>query len=289
MKDNKNLFENLKPNMHRLFHVPLLGLLLVLSSCGKKEKLETEAPEAPKKVKMDWDGGGIADLPGGIYRSSAESRVNWQPWSRASLKKAEGTSRLVLAFVVSPNYPSCGLMMDELENSAQFVQEVNENYVPVLIDGNISREMVLLAARLCGEVRAPLEFPVAIWITPKGAPVAWLPISSRSLPEAGGVFLQSHTMVSRMWREASDYVEKNSEIDQANRATRIQEQMAAVKVSEDVSRDAQRALRQAISFYDPYSRTLDQAGGVFPTGALDLFSQAASTEALPRDIRVQAA
>jgi uncharacterized protein YyaL (SSP411 family) len=46
-----------------------------------------------------------------------------------------------------------------------------------------------------------------------------------------------------------------------------------------------RALRQLTSLYDPLSRTFDEAGGLFPSGALDLLAMGAVMENLPEDLR----
>ena len=51
--------------------------------------------------------------------------------------------------------------------------------------------------------------------------------------------------------------------------------------------DVLRSLRQLTSFYDPYSRSFDEAGGLFPAGAIDLLSTAAIHPGLPAETRAR--
>ena len=46
-------------------------------------------------------------------------------------------------------------------------------------------------------------------------------------------------------------------------------------MSEQPAVDVVRSLRQLASLYDSYSRSFDEAGGLFPAGALELLSTAA--------------
>ena len=99
----------------------------------------------------------------------------------------------------------------------------------------------------------------------------------------GGVvelFNQSHTMVSQMWRMMNDaekpsYVLKNSALDNANRRNAPEERKVSNVISEQPAVDVVRSIRQLASLYDPYSRSFDEAGGLFPSGALELLATAA--------------
>ena len=45
--------------------------------------------------------------------------------------------------------------------------------------------------------------------------------------------------------------------------------------------------RQLASFYDPYSRSFDEAGGLFPSGAIDLLATAAIHPGVPAETRTR--
>ena len=52
------------------------------------------------------------------------------------------------------------------------------HYVPVLIDGDASREIGLLTADLCAEINAACSCRLFVWMTPEGNPVAWIPVAT---------------------------------------------------------------------------------------------------------------
>jgi uncharacterized protein YyaL (SSP411 family) len=94
-------------------------------------------------------------------------------------------------------------------------------------------------------------------------------------------------MVTGMWASDSGYVVKNSTQDNANRRTRIGQRKNANVMSQQPAEDVVLSLRQLASFYDPYSRSFDEAGGLFPAGAMDLLSTAAIQPGLPADVRLR--
>ena len=62
--------------------------------------------------------------------------------------------------------------------SATVVATINDHYVPILIDGDASREIGLLTADLCAEIKRRLQLPLFVWMTYEGNPVAWIPVSA---------------------------------------------------------------------------------------------------------------
>ncbi len=58
-----------------------------------------------------------------------------------------------------------------------------------------------------------------------------------------------------------------------------------ISASAEPEEDSLRALRQLTSLYDPVSRTFDESGGLFPSGALELLSMGARMENVPEDLR----
>jgi uncharacterized protein YyaL (SSP411 family) len=58
-------------------------------------------------------------------------------------------------------------------------------------------------------------------------------------------------------------------------------------MSEQPAVDVVRSLRQLASLYDPYSRSFDEAGGLFPSSSLELLATAAARHGLPADVRAR--
>jgi uncharacterized protein YyaL (SSP411 family) len=230
---------------------------------------------------------GLGTLPGAVYRNQAGSPIHWQPWTRETMKRAKTAGRLVFVVVAMPQQPGFQSVLATLADDSDLVTAINETYVPVLVDGDAAREIGLLTADLCAEIKRGLQLPLFIWMTPDANPVAWIPVTQSGGANAAELFNQSHSMVSRMWKDDSGYVMKNSGLDNANRRQRIGERKNAKVMSQQPAEDVLRSLRQLASFYDPYSRSFDEAGGLFPAGAIDLLATAAVHPGVPAEIRAR--
>lgn len=259
------------------------GLMLGTSGCRKKKSAEKSA--SPVVLATELQSNGIGAMPGSVYKSEEESPIHWQPWTKDSLSRAKAANRLVFAVIAMPQLPGYHAVLESLAKNSDLVSVINRDYVPVLIDGDASREMGLLAADLCGEIKRGLQMPLFIWMTPDGNPVAWTPVTNSSTLKVADLFNQSHSMVSRMWADDSAYIARNSSLDNAARRERIGQRKNTKVMSEQPEVDVLRSLRQLASFYDPDSRTFDEAGGLFPSGTIDLLATAAIQPGLSADLR----
>ncbi len=266
---------------------PLVIVLACLIGCSvgcRKSQVEEEAViEVPAVVATELESNALGQFPGAVYRSQSGSAIHWQPWTRETLERAEAAQRLVLAVVAMPQQPGFQSVLGALDADPTLVSAINDNYVPVLIDGDAARDVGLLTADLCSEIKRGLQLPLFIWMTPEADPVAWIPVGEATT--VAEVFNQSHSMVARMWSEDRAYVLKNSSLDSANRRERIGERRNAKVMSEAPADDALKAIRQLNSLYDPMSRSFDEVGGLFPAGALDLLATTATQPGVPAETR----
>ncbi|RYD41995.1 MAG: DUF255 domain-containing protein, partial [Verrucomicrobiaceae bacterium] len=265
--------------------VLLMGLVLATGACRKARNQNTDLKQASSVVANELKSNGLGTLPGAVYRSQAGSPIHWQPWTKATLDRAKDANRLVFGVIAMPQQPGFQSVLESLAKDPALVSSINGTYVPVLIDGDASREVGLLTADLCAEIKRGLQLPLFIWMTPEGNPVAWIPAGKSSGANIADLFNQSHSIVSRMWVEDSDYVMKNSAMDNSRRRERIAQRKNVKVMSTQPAEDTVRGLRQLASFYDPHSRTFDEAGGLFPSGAIELLSTAAVHPGLPPEVR----
>ncbi len=266
----------------QLFFIVLLSLAAV--SCRKPPRpgggTQAEAVESQAAVPAN----ALAGVPGKLYSLVADSPVRWQPWTPEALKMAESSNRLVFGLIVMPQQPGFQEILAELDADPARVEAINRNYVPVLIDGDACREMALLTAHLCAELKQGISLPLMVWFTPAGDPVAWRGATGSSAPFRE-LFNQSHSMVEGMWKDDPDYVRENSRANNNDRRARMSRRAALTKASDQPVQDTLTGIRQLSALYDPVSRSLDQAGGLFPAGALDLLSTAAAHPGIPDEIR----
>lgn len=252
---------------------------------GRDEIKQETAEDLPQVGGSEVLENRLAGGSGELMRSQVSSPIHWQPWSAKSFELADRMDRLVLAMVVLPQQASYRSLLAEFSATPVLVDEINKNYVPVLVDGDVNRELALLSVELCGEIGRNVNFPLLIWMTEKANPVAWIPIDTQEGTSLEKIFMQSHSMILEISGENSIYIQSNSKKDQENRKIRMLSRITQREMSAEPSEDSVKALRQLISMYDPVSRTFDGVGALFPDRILDLLATAAKMEALPKPIQ----
>jgi len=257
--------------------------LIVLGGCRQESSVKDTNPG--QSVESDLGVNRLEGLPGLVYQSQVNSPIKWQPWTKESIKLARDSGRLILAVIAMPQQSTYRDVLEKLESNEYVVEDLNQNYVPILIDGDAVREICILTADLCAEIGKNLQLPLMLWLTPDVNPVAWIPLPDGESTSIDELFMQSNPMVGLMWEEDSEYVSSNSQMDQKIRRQRMIDRRENREMSDQPDTDSVKALRQLTSLYDPLSRTFDEAGGLFPAGSLDLLSMGARMEALPDDIR----
>lgn len=281
-----------------LIPLVLCGVVLTSTSCRKPASTRVQKTGPPPVIAPELGKNALGGLPGAVYQSQAKSPILWQQWTKDTLSRAKDAKRLVFCVIAMPQQPGFQGVLSALERDATVVADINSHYVPVLVDGDASREMGLLTADLCAEIKRPLQLPLLLWMTCEGNPVAWIPVGSSDGGTVVELFRQSHSMVSQMWEDdmrsmavekKASYVLKNSGLDNANRRSRLQQRKVSKVMSEQPAVDVVRSLRQLASLYDPYSRSFDEAGGLFPSSSLELLAMASTRPGLPADVRARCA
>ncbi|MEI7955435.1 MAG: DUF255 domain-containing protein, partial [Verrucomicrobiota bacterium] len=259
-------------------------VLLGVTSC---RKLASATADEPAVLAPELRTNNIAGLPGLIYQSQTKSPIRWQPWTQETFDRAKAAKRMVFVVIAMPQQSAFHKVLSDMSADAALVAQINDNYVPVLVDADATRELGLLAADLAQEIRVPVQLPLLIWLTPDANPVAWIPVSGGPMGSARDLFDKSHALLMRTWTGDADYVRKNSEADNKFRRLRIGSRRNEDQASKQPALDVVKAIRQLTSFYDPVSRSFDQAGGQFPSGTLELLASVALTESLPKEERAR--
>ena len=266
----------------------LSGLVLISPSCRKANHAKSQDAGPPAVLAPALQSNNLASLPGTVYHNQADSPIHWQPWTKETLKLAKDAKRLVFAVIVLPQYPGFQKVLSTMAHDPAMVSTIHDHYVPVLIDGDAAREVGLLTADLCSEVKKRLQLPLFLWMTYDGNPVAWIPANRTDPAGVTEVFGQAHEMVARMWAESPEYVLKNSVSDNANRRKHMALRKNANVMSTQPAVEVVHCIRQLTSLYDPSSRTFDEIGGLFPSSAIELLATAAVHPGLPPEVRNRA-
>ncbi len=239
----------------------------------------------------------LKDLPGAVYQSQVDSPIHWQPWTKETMDAAKRSWRLVFCVIALPQQPEYLGVLKRLSSDPDVVSMINRDYVPVLVDGDASREMGILTADLCAEIRRPLQLPLLLWMTSEGNPVAWLPASGwDGESTVVSMFSQSHSMVYKTWEDdlkmmaresRPSYVMNNSALDNATRRERLESRKVTSSMSEQPAVDVLRSLRQLASLYDPYTHSFDETGGLFPASSLEAMAMTSMRPGLPDELKVR--
>ena len=95
------------------------------------------------------------------------------------LDAGQAARRLVFCVIAMPQQPGFQKVLAALRADPSVVKAINDHYVPVLIDGDASREIGISDGRsVCGN-QAPAPIAVVCLDDPRGQSVAWIPVASR--------------------------------------------------------------------------------------------------------------
>ena len=259
----------------------IIGLVAAVSFSCKKSVAPAIPPATPRLVSND-----ITEGPSPLLLAQAKSAIHWKQYSPASLQYAHETNKMVLVYASSNLQQSAAKVFAHLESDPKVVSEINEYFVPVLIDVDACREFGIISAALSGEIKRPVSFPFMMWMTAEGNPVAWLPIAAEDSRSAIMTRIkQSQSVVITQSLENNDYINKNSANDAAVRRERMK--MPAVKQTLSTERQAffQQNLRDLNALYDDLSGNIEGLGSLLPTAMLDMYNQASQCASLSTSAR----
>jgi uncharacterized protein YyaL (SSP411 family) len=253
--------------------VSLLALVVFTASCRKENDGE-QAVAAPAVIDAALSANAMTVAPQGLLTSRAASPVHWQYWEPSVLKRAADARRLVFVFVGSAQYPGCVEALDAIDRDPALVARLNREFVPVLADGDLSRECLLAAGQLSEEIKLPPSLPFILVLSPEGNEVTWRPVAFAPGADLRELFEGASDVVSRMWAESPDYVNRNSVMDHEGRIGRLPKPDPIPANPAERDDFLQRATRQLVSLYDEDIASLSGTGGLLPLGILQCLASA---------------
>ncbi len=264
----------------------LIAAAVAASGC-RKESGPTEV-ETPAVIAPELRINQLAETPSALLKSWADSEVHWQQWDPSVLGRAAKAKRLVFAVIGSVRYPGTYETLDAIESRPDIVRRLNEEFVPVLVDLDISREASLVASALSAETRTPINFPFLLLLSPNGDPVSWQPLAYRTDEAIQNFFDNSVDVISRLWDESPEYVARDSATKNEFRRERMPEPDPEVEDAAERLEAYRKAVRRLTSFYEEDLSSMSGSGGLFPVGMLDCLGNAAIHPKLDRDLRERA-
>ncbi|MBK1881732.1 thioredoxin domain-containing protein [Luteolibacter pohnpeiensis] len=255
----------------------------VLGACKQKQAAAKSATavELPAELQQNL----IGSLPGPVYQSQQNSPIHWQPWTEATFDLAARSNRLLMVMIAMPQQPHFQKVLEALSEDPGIVEKINQNYVPVLVDADAAREMGLVLIDFWAELHQPASMPFCVWLTKDRNPVTFLAPNGQSAQVIRDQFGQTNSVIEEMWEHDQNYVYQNSALNSEQRAERMLKRWKSIEYSGTPEEDALKSVRALVSLYDPVSRTLDDAGGLFPASAIDLFAGVSLGVGIPDSTR----
>lgn len=263
--------------------IPFAGILCLLAALPSCKKEEAAAPEARPYLDPEQETNQMKNGLQGLLSSRKNSLVNWQHWDPAVLKMAADSRRLIFVLALSAHHPGCLETLDFIDATPNLARRLNENFVPVLADVEVARELGLAAFALTTSSQNQFTYPFLLVISPEGHEVSWHPVLFSRDPDFGRFFENATDVIIRLWRDSPDYVFANSRRDNELRVANFAPPDRVVEAGE---RDffLTEAARQLSSQFDAEVGEMDGAGGLLPLGILQCLALASTDPAIPEEI-----
>lgn len=279
------IMRSIPPSRRKIRKTPtaflLFLLILPLTACRRQNA--AEQVQAPPVIAPELSENQLASSPGNLLSAESNAPVHWQTPEPETLRRAKDARRPIFAFVGMPQSLLTHTALEAIYRNGALVESLNRDFVPVLVDADVCREIGLLTVPLCAELKKPTTLPMLLWLTSEGNPIAWLPLSSQNPKEIVENVTNAANTVGHMWLESPDYVMNNGRSDNTARSQRLSALafVPVVQTSANPSSDINAAIRQLATLYDATTHNFDDSGGLFPSGALKLLSEAACYKAIP--------
>lgn len=261
----------------------LAAALALTPACRKRDsaadKNVTAVSIAPELTTNAMQG-----APQGLLSSRAGSPVHWQHWEPAVLQRAGAAHRLIFAFIGASQYPGCIESLDAIDKDPSLVAKLNQDFVPVLVDIDLSREAGIVAGVMSQEIKQPVSFPFILVLSPDANEVTWRPVAYAQGADLRQMFEGATDVISRMWGESSDYVELNSKRDHENRMKRLPAPDKSPATPEERDAMMGRTARKLANLYDEDIKSMFGTGGLLPLGLMQCLSSTSLDPNTPPDI-----
>ena len=222
-----------------------------------------------------------------FLRSLSTHEIAWQKWDEKILEKAKDTQRPIFALLCSPLGSASRTVVDELNENQDLREIISSQAISTVIDSSVNPEMANLGYSLSAESKKNAAFPMIIWLTHEGSPIAWDPVGDISGRELKVIVSNLADVVEDLWTGSSRYTVENSRSENEKRQLRLEPNIEELK--QPITRDElfQREARQLSSLYNFGEKNLDFIGGLIPSSSIELLAIGSHSVSLTKDVREQ--
>lgn len=279
-----------------LLSIPAI-LSFIAISCGDSEKKNAQKERFDKDnffngaeiaVSLDTFENELSDSSTDFLRSFGDDSVSWQKWDASLLEKARSAQSPIMALVGTSLGGSSRAVAKELAETPHLRKLITRQSICTVVDTHVFPEIAVLSYYLSSEIQRTTAFPMMIWLSHEGSPIAWIPIGELSDRELEIIVGNAVAMVEDIWSSDSEYAVENSRTDNEARQRRFDFGINGPEVEIKVEqRDEifRRGTRQMSSLYSFGDKDLDNVGGLIPTSSLELLATGSQSRLLTDEVR----
>ncbi|MDA7674713.1 DUF255 domain-containing protein, partial [bacterium] len=279
--------------MRAYFSILPLLYVFQLSSCSDEKTTEkkdveknyfsdAEVPDSAIDFKNEMATGETDFL-----RSLSTHQIAWQKWNHEILKKATDAQLPIFALLCSPLGSASRTVVDELNENQDLRGIISSQAICTVIDSTVNPEMANLGYRLSAEEKKSAAFPMIIWLSHEGSPIASDPVGNISGRELKVVVSNLANVVEDLWTKSSRYTVENSRSENEKRQLRLEPNIEELKQPITRNELFQRETRQLSSLYSFGDKNLDFIGGLIPSSSIELLAIGSRSANLTGEVREQ--
>ncbi|MBT4798615.1 MAG: DUF255 domain-containing protein [Verrucomicrobia bacterium] len=279
--------------MRAYFSILPLLYVFQLSSCSDEKTTEkkdveknyfsdAEVPDSAIDFKNEMATGETDFL-----RSLSTHQIAWQKWNHEILKKAKDAQRPIFALLCSPLGSASRTVVNELNENQDLRGIISSQAICTVIDSTVNPEMANLGYRLSAEEKKSAAFPMIIWLSHEGSPIASDPVGNISGRELKVVVSNLANVVEDLWTKSSRYTVENSRSENEKRQLRLEPNVEELKQPITRNELFQRETRQLSSLYSFGDKNLDFIGGLIPSSSIELLAIGSRSANLTGEVREQ--
>ena len=170
----------------------------------------------------------LKDEPSSYLRQYSGDQINWQPWQSTTFTEAIARDKIIFASIGYSACQWCRLMREKNFKNPVIIDLLNSEFVCAKID-RLMRPDLDLAFRIYAQTTGvPASWPLHIWLTPAGNPMAAGSFGSTNPASQSTHFKTVISNIAQRWQTEPDYIRSQS----AGNLTDIRENMERKSVTE---------------------------------------------------------
>jgi uncharacterized protein YyaL (SSP411 family) len=280
-----------------LLRPTLVSLTFLVISCGDPEKKNAKENRfntddffngAESTVSLDSFENELSDSSTDFLRSFGDDSIKWQKWDASLLEKARSAQSPIMALVGTSLGGSSRAVAKELAETPRLKKLITSQAICTVVDTHVYPEVAALSYYLSGEIQRSTAFPMMIWLSHEGSPLAWYPIGELSGRELDVIVSNAVAMVDDTWLRFSGYAVENSRSDNEARQRRFDAGLDGPREGVEIERRDEvfrSSTRQLSSLYSFGDKDLDNVGGLIPSNSLELLATGSRSRLLTEEVR----